>query len=200
MYYLQAACSDDCCGEWRHSGDRTISGNNNNKMYIIHPNSHWKPLFQLKDRSRCNLICKFLICLQKYKASAFGMSGSGISTGTGTPTVFGSICLTWIRGRIWKRSECGSGGSGGMIHWAFYRRMIRLIECNAKCLSGRNFAAGVLSLRQRPLLTHCIRVYSILIHTGKGGGGEELTREKVREAIVHKAGRKYQQTHCISSL
>jgi hypothetical protein len=31
-------------------------------------------------------------------------------------------------------------------------------------------------------LTHCIRVYSILIHTGKGGRGErgELTRDKVR--------------------
>ena len=41
-------------------------------------------------------------------------------------------------------------------------------------------------------LTHCIRVYSTLIHTRKGGGGGELTREKVRGAIVHKAGRKYQ--------
>jgi hypothetical protein len=28
-------------------------------------------------------------------------------------------------------------------------------------------------------LTHCIRVYSILIHTGKWGGGGELTRDKV---------------------
>ncbi len=38
-------------------------------------------------------------------------------------------------------------------------------------------------------LTHCIRVYSILVpvRTGKGGGGE-LTREKVRGTIVHKAG------------
>ncbi len=43
-----------------------------------------------------------------------------------------------------------------------------------------------------PSLTHCIRVFSILIHTGKGEGGEELTREKVRRAIVHEAGRKYQ--------
>jgi hypothetical protein len=41
-------------------------------------------------------------------------------------------------------------------------------------------------------LTHCIRVYSIIIHTGKGGRGEELTREKVRGAIFYKAGRKYQ--------
>ncbi len=41
-----------------------------------------------------------------------------------------------------------------------------------------------------PLLTHCIRVYSTLIHTGKegGGGGLELTREQVRGAAVNKAG------------
>ncbi len=33
---------------------------------------------------------------------------------------------------------------------------------------------------------------TVLIHTGKGERGEaELTREKVRGAIVHKAGRKY---------
>jgi hypothetical protein len=43
-----------------------------------------------------------------------------------------------------------------------------------------------------PPLTHCIRVYIILIHTRKGGGGGELTREKVRRALVHIAGRKYQ--------
>jgi hypothetical protein len=45
-----------------------------------------------------------------------------------------------------------------------------------------------------PPLTHCIGVYSysILIHTWKRGGGGELTREKVRGAMVHKAGRKYQ--------
>jgi hypothetical protein len=36
-------------------------------------------------------------------------------------------------------------------------------------------------------LTHCIRVYRML-HTGMGR--VELTREKVRGAIVHKAGRK----------
>jgi hypothetical protein len=38
-------------------------------------------------------------------------------------------------------------------------------------------------------LEHCIRVYSILIHTGRGGGGSG-TRETVREATVHKAGSK----------
>jgi hypothetical protein len=39
---------------------------------------------------------------------------------------------------------------------------------------------------------HCTLLYIyILIHTGRGKGGEP-TREKVRGAIVHKAGRKYQ--------
>ncbi len=33
--------------------------------------------------------------------------------------------------------------------------------------------------------------YTVLLHTGKGGGGEgELTREKVRGAIAHKTGTK----------
>jgi hypothetical protein len=35
-------------------------------------------------------------------------------------------------------------------------------------------------------------VYLLLIHTGKGGEGGELTREKARGAIVHKTDRKYQ--------
>ncbi len=34
----------------------------------------------------------------------------------------------------------------------------------------RDFAAGVyLSQNPIPILTHCIHVYCILIHTGKGG-------------------------------
>jgi hypothetical protein len=58
----------------------------------------------------------------------------------------------------------------------------------------RDFAAGVyLSEPQDPIpapLTYCIRVY-----TGKGGDWgrgerESSTREKVRGAIVHKAGSK----------
>ncbi len=56
-----------------------------------------------------------------------------------------------------------------------------------------DFAAGdYLSEAQNPIpppLTHGIRVYSILIHTGKGGGRVE-TREKVIGIIVHKAGSK----------
>jgi len=42
----------------------------------------------------------------------------------------------------------------------------------------------------RPIepLTHCIRVYSILINTGKGWRRQESrTREKVRGVTVHKA-------------
>jgi hypothetical protein len=50
-----------------------------------------------------------------------------------------------------------------------------------------------------PPFTPCIRVYSILIHTGKGEG--ELTREKVRGVLVHKAGRENTyMTDWISSL
>ncbi len=50
-----------------------------------------------------------------------------------------------------------------------------------------------LTLKSPPPLTHSMRVYNILIHTGKGGerGGEQ-TRENVRGAKVQKAGRKYQ--------
>ncbi len=61
------------------------------------------------------------------------------------------------------------------------RRKIRLIEGNTKCRHLkkidllRDFAAGVyLSEAQNPKpspsLQHCIREYSILIHTGKGEG------------------------------
>ena len=35
----------------------------------------------------------------------------------------------------------------------------------------------------------CVQ-YTYSIHTGKGGGGESLTREKVRGATVHNAGSK----------
>ncbi len=83
------------------------------------------------------------------------------------------------------------------------RRKIRLIECNAKCRYLKKSTCKV-TLRQvfylsevssppltpySPPLTHCIRVYSILIHTTQEGG--ELTREKVRGVIAHKSGRKY---------
>jgi hypothetical protein len=80
------------------------------------------------------------------------------------------------------------------------RRKIRLIEGNAKCrhlknlpvkgLCGRCYLSEAQSLILHPL-THCIRVYSILIYTGKGGG-ESITREKgigaTGESTDHKAG------------
>ncbi len=85
-----------------------------------------------------------------------------------------------------------------------YRRKIRLIECNAKCrylqkltcegtLRQVFYLSEAFSLPMTPYyppytLYTCI--YSIIIYTGKGGG--DLTREKVRGAIVHKVGRKYQ--------
>jgi hypothetical protein len=45
-----------------------------------------------------------------------------------------------------------------------------------------------------PPLTHCTyvyTVYTILLHTGKGGGRVEIIRE-VRGTMLHKAGRKYE--------
>ncbi len=88
--------------------------------------------------------------------------------------------------------------------WRMFQtlRKIRLIECNAKCRYLKNFwpVKGLCGIYlsawgQEPHpspLTHCILVYGILVHTGKGGGGGELTREKVRGTMLHKAGRKYQ--------
>jgi hypothetical protein len=97
-----------------------------------------------------------------------------------------------------------------------YRRMKRLTDGNAKCrhfFLKKLFCKGTLrqvfSMSEVPFpsndpillppLIDCIRVYSILIHTGKGGG-EELTREKVRGAMVHKASRKYQHVQSIISI
>jgi hypothetical protein len=61
-------------------------------------------------------------------------------------------------------------------------------------------AAGVLSVCgpfpfYDPILhppPHTVYVYTVYLFTQGRGGGRELTREKVRGAIVHKAGRKYQ--------
>ncbi len=81
---------------------------------------------------------------------------------------------------------------------------IRLTESNAKCRFPKKFnCKGTLRqvficLRPPPLLwphtppalTHCINVYLFTQGRGVGvGGGGELTREKVRGVIVHKAGR-----------
>ncbi len=91
-------------------------------------------------------------------------------------------------------------------------RKIRLIECNAKRRYLKKWPAKGTFLRQvfylseapfppmtpySPTYTLCtlysVHVYRIPIHTVKGGGGgRELTREKVRCAMLHKAVRKYQ--------
>jgi hypothetical protein len=80
------------------------------------------------------------------------------------------------------------------VFLTYYRRKIRLIEGNVKCRHLKNlYKKGDLRLvlicpRPRnpyPLLTHfmyCIlvHVYSILIHTGKGGG-ERVEPERMGE-------------------
>jgi hypothetical protein len=73
------------------------------------------------------------------------------------------------------------------------RRKIRLIECNAKCRYLKKFTCKgtllqvfYLSEAPSPPMTpyyppytlYTCTIYSILIHTGKGGEGVELTREK----------------------
>ncbi len=77
------------------------------------------------------------------------------------------------------------------------RRKIRLIEYNAKCRYPKKLACkGTLRqvficLRPRTPYTHCIRVYSILIHTEKRGRGFGLERKLERQQFT-KLGRKYQ--------
>jgi hypothetical protein len=48
-----------------------------------------------------------------------------------------------------------------------------------------------------PPPTHFISIYSIIIHTGKGG---QLSREKGRGAIVTKQVENINMTDCISSI
>ncbi len=65
---------------------------------------------------------------------------------------------------------CRGGGDG----WR--RRKIRLIEVNTKC-HLKKFTMRQVFICLRPTTPYppyklCISVYSILIHTGKGGGGE----------------------------
>jgi hypothetical protein len=83
------------------------------------------------------------------------------------------------------------------------RRKIRLIECNAKCRYLKKLTCtgilGQVFYLSEPLLSYgpvlppytlytCIQ-YSMLIHTGKEG---EITKEKIRGPMAHKAGQKYQ--------
>ncbi len=118
------------------------------------------------------------------------------------------LCLGWSRQCRWALQVdpalCGPSSSHHSPPDHLNRRKIRLIESNAKCRFLKKFTCkGTLRLLfylsegpspsmtpySPPPLTHCIRVKSILIHTGKGEEG--LTREKVKGKL-HKAGRKYQ--------
>jgi hypothetical protein len=90
------------------------------------------------------------------------------------------------------------------------RRKIRLIESNAKChylkkltckgtlrqlfylSEARSLAPSPYSPSPYTLYTCIQRMYLFTQERGAMGRGE-LTREKVRAAIVHQAGRKYQR-------
>ncbi len=85
------------------------------------------------------------------------------------------------------------------------RRKIRFIEGNAKChlkdkpvkgLCGRCLSVWGPEPHNPPPLTHCIRVYNILIHTEKGGMGQSWTRKKGWEGQqLKRLGRKLQHEH-----
>ncbi len=51
-----------------------------------------------------------------------------------------------------------------------------------------------------PPLTHCIHVYSILIHTEKGGGGELNQKEGLRGNSLQSQVEDTNMTDCIFSL
>ncbi len=79
-----------------------------------------------------------------------------------------------------------SGPAGELAALQVHRRKIRLIEYNAKCWYLKKYTckgtfrqvfylseahSPPMTLYSPPFpLTHCIRVYSFLIQTGKGGG------------------------------
>ncbi len=90
-----------------------------------------------------------------------------------------------------RRPGCKGKVVGFSLHVKF--RKIRLIEGNGKCHLKNGLCGRCLSVwspePHTPPLTHCICVYSIFIHKGKGGGGN-WTRDKARGATVHKAGSK----------
>jgi hypothetical protein len=64
---------------------------------------------------------------------------------------------------------------------ALHRRKIRLIESNAECRYLKKITSK--GEAPSPPMTRKVR---------GGEGGEELNREKVRGAIVHKTGQKYE--------
>jgi hypothetical protein len=90
-------------------------------------------------------------------------------------------------------------------------RKIRLTEGNAKCRHLKKLTCTetlqqvFIFLRPRephtpPPLTHCMRVYSILIHTRKGGGGELYQREGERGNSSQSWVEIANMTACISIL
>jgi hypothetical protein len=85
------------------------------------------------------------------------------------------------------------------------RRKIRLIESNAKCryltkLMCKGTLRQVFYLSEAPSSSydtippplHTVHVYTVLYTYSHREGRGELTKEKVRGAIFHKANRKYQ--------
>jgi len=87
----------------------------------------------------------------------------------------------------------------GRLKQRVERRKIRLIEGNAKCRHVKKkiiLRQVFICLRPRPHtypLTHCIRVYRILIYREGGEGGRgEPTRRKEEGQQCTKLGRKYQ--------
>jgi hypothetical protein len=75
------------------------------------------------------------------------------------------------------------------------RRKIRLIECNAKKIDpvkGLSRQAFLLSEAPSPAMTSFYPPPHTLYSHREGGRLGELTREKVRGAMIYKTGRKYQ--------
>ncbi len=67
----------------------------------------------------------------------------------------------------------------------FFQLLKYKFKCGKKWIYKGTWRQMFICLRPRTPYpsTHCLRVYSVLIHTGKGGrGGESWTREKVRGA------------------
>ncbi len=90
------------------------------------------------------------------------------------------------------------GGGSSYIYVCFGRSKIRLIEVNSKCCHlkkmtwKRTLRHMLFCMRPRTLYTvHCICVYRIIIHAGKGGGGRVEPERRLEGQQFTKLGRKY---------